>query len=280
MRFFKSKFFILCLVVAILLTLVPTVIAAFGGTDLLRSFLGTVAKPFTMCASGVANAFNGFVDTFTEFEALKAENQALREELEEYKNKEYNEEILKNQNDWLKDYINIHEQNPEFIFTDAMLVSREAGNYSTILTFNKGSLHGIKRGSPVLTEKGLLGRVCELGADWCKVETVAEPSSSIGVYTDRTRAKAIVEGNAELSRDGLCKMTYISNTDLQIGDKLYTAGGDSGLYPAGLLVGSVSDIYIDEITGELTATVTPAADLTDLSAISDVLVICGYERNN
>ena len=73
MRFFKSKFFILCLVVAILLTLVPTVIAAFGGTDLLRSFLGTVAKPFTMCASGVANAFNGFVDTFTEFEALKAE---------------------------------------------------------------------------------------------------------------------------------------------------------------------------------------------------------------
>lgn len=280
MRFFKSKFFILCLVVAILLTLVPTVIAAFGGTDLLRSVLGVAAKPFTMCASGVANAFNGFVDTFTEYDALKKENQALREELEEYKNKEYSEEILKNQNEWLKDYINIHEQNPEFIFTDALLISREAGNYSTLLTFNKGSLHGIKRGSPVLTEKGLLGRVCELGPDWCKVETITEPSSSIGVYTDRTRAKAIVEGNAELRRDGLCKMTYISNTDLQIGDRVYTAGGDSGLYPAGLLIGSVSDIYIDEVTGELTAAVTPAADLSDLSAISDVLIICGYERDN
>ena len=275
MSFFKSKFFILCLIAAILLTLIPTLIAAFGGTDLLRSALGTVAKPFTMCASGVANAFNGFVDTFTEYEALKAENQALKAELEEYKNKEYNEEILKEQNQWLKNYINLHEENPEFIFTDALLISREAGNYSTLLTFNKGSLHGIKKGSPVVTEKGLLGRVTELGLDWCRVEALTNPSVSIGVYTDRTGAKAVVSGSAELQRNGLCKMTYISNTDLQIGDRVYTAGGESGLYPSGLLVGSVSDIYVDEATGELTATLTPAADL---SSISEVLVICGYER--
>ena len=88
MNFFKSRFFILCLVAAIVLTLIPTLIAAFGGTDLLRSALGTVAKPFTMCGSGIANAFNGFVEIFTQYDELKEENAALREELEALKEKE------------------------------------------------------------------------------------------------------------------------------------------------------------------------------------------------
>ena len=95
MSFFKSRTFIFCLIAAILLTLIPTLIAAFGGTDLLRSALGTVAKPFTFCASSVANAFNGFVDVFTEYDDLKAENEALKEQLAEYEDKVYNEELLK-----------------------------------------------------------------------------------------------------------------------------------------------------------------------------------------
>ncbi len=277
MNFFKSKFFIFCLIAAILLALVPTLIAAFGGTDLLRSALGTVAKPFTLCASSVANAFNGFIEAFTEYDQLKAENQALKAELEEYKNKEYNEELLKEQNAWLKDYINLHDENPNFIFTDALLISREADNTSSLLTFNKGSVHGISIGNPVVTDKGLIGRVVEVGLDWCHALPITDTSSSMGVYTGITGAKAVVKGSANLRDKGLCKMTYISNTDLQMNDRVFTAGGDSSAYPAGLLVGSITDIYTDEATGELTATVTPAVDLTDLSEISGVLIICGYK---
>ena len=72
MKFFKSKVFIICLCVAIVLTVVPMLIAAFGGTDLLRSAAGTVAKPFTYVGSKVAQAFNGFIDVFTEYDELKA----------------------------------------------------------------------------------------------------------------------------------------------------------------------------------------------------------------
>ena len=157
MNFFRSKFFIFCLIAAILLALVPTVIAAFGGTDMLRSALGTVAKPFTMCASGIANAFNGFVDVFTEYDELKAENEKLKEQIKEYEDREYNEELLKEQNEWLKSYINIHNANPSLQFADARVIAREAGNYSTVITFNKGSAHGIQKNMPVITENGLIG---------------------------------------------------------------------------------------------------------------------------
>ena len=82
MKFFKSKVFIICLIAAIVLTLVPTLIAAFGGTDLLRSFAGTLAKPFSYVGSKFAEAFNGFSDVFTKYDELKEENESLKAELD------------------------------------------------------------------------------------------------------------------------------------------------------------------------------------------------------
>ena len=277
MKFFKSKAFIICLVCAIVLTLIPTMLAAFGGIDLLRSFAGTIAKPFTFVGSTVAEAFNGFVDVFSEYDELKAENESLKEELDAYKEKEYNEKLLQEQNDWLKDYINFHSSNPNFKLTDAKIVSREAGNYGTVITLNKGTAHSIKRNMPVITADGLLGYVSEVAIDWCKVTTVIEAKNSIGVYSERQGLQGILEGSIELREEGLCKMTFIDSADgIQIGDKIYTSGGSKSIYPADLYIGSVSEVKIDPITGEAVATVTPKIDFTKLSQISDVMVICGY----
>ena len=277
MKLFKSKAFIICLSVAIILTLIPTMLAAFGGMDLLRSFAGTVAKPFSLAGSKVAEAFNGFVDVFANYDELKEENEELRQELEEYKDKEYEEQLLREQNDWLKGYINFHSSNPSFKLTDAKIVSREAGNYGTVITLNKGTAHSIKKNMPVITADGLLGYVSEVSLDWCKVTTVIEAKNSIGVYSERQGLQGILTGSVELREEGLCKMSFIDSADgIQIGDKIYTSGGSKSIYPADLYIGSVSEIKIDEMTGEAVATVTPEIDFTKLSDISNVMIICGY----
>ena len=274
MKFFKSKAFIICLVCAIVLTLVPMLLAAFGGTDLLRSFAGTVAKPFNMAGSKVADAFNGFVDVFADYDDLKEENERLKEELEYYKDKEYEDDILREQNDWLKDYINFHSTNPSTKLTDAKIVSREAGNFGTVITLNKGSAHSIRKNMPVITADGLLGYVSEVALDWCKVTTIIEAKNSIGVYSERKGTQGILSGDVTLREHGVCKMTFINGADgVQIGDKIYTLSGSQSIYPANLYVGSVSDLKIDPITGEAVATVTPKIDFTKLSDISDVMII-------
>lgn len=277
MKFFKSKVFIICLIAAIVLTLVPTLIAAFGGTDLLRSFAGTLAKPFSYVGSKFAEAFNGFSDVFTKYDELKEENESLKAELDAYKEKEYDEELLREQNDWLKDYINFHASNPNFKLTDAKIVSREAGNYGTVITLNKGTAHGIKKNMPVITKDGLLGYVSEVALDWCKVTTVIEAKNSIGVYSERKGTQGVLSGDIELREQGLCKLNFIEGSDgIQIGDKIYTAGGAKSLYPADLYIGSVSEVKVDPVTGDVVATVTPKIDFTNLSDISDVMIICGY----
>ncbi len=281
MKFFKSKIFIICLIAAILLTLVPTLIAAFGGTDLLRSAVGTVAKPFAFCASSVANAFNGFLNVFSEYDELAAENERLREELESYRDKEYSEDVLKKQNEWLAEYLNLHNEHPELALKDARVIAREAGNYSTCLTLNRGSLHGVKKGMPVVTGDGLLGYISEIGADWSRVSTIIEPKNSTGVYTDRAGAIGVLEGEADLQYDGLCKMLFIQGQkNVQAGDRIYTSGGEGSMYPSGLFVGSVKALDIDRNTGEMVATVEPAVDFTDISSVVGVMIVCGYEGGN
>jgi rod shape-determining protein MreC len=226
----------------------------------------------------VANAFNGFVDVFANYDELKEENESLRAELGELKQKEYNEDLLREQNEWLKDYINLHYDKPELVFTDATVIAREADNYSTVLTLNRGSAHGVKRNMPVLTDKGLIGYVSELGLDWCRVTTITEPSSSIGVYTDRDKLLGVIEGDADLRREGLCRMKYIGGEgNVGIGDRIYTAGGKDSLYPSGLLIGEVSSVDIDEITGEMVATVAPSVDFSDLDSIRNVMIVSGIE---
>ena len=280
MKLFKSKAFIICLVSAIVLTLIPTLIGAFGGMDLLRSFAGTVAKPFTYVGSKIAEAANGFIDVFTKYDELKEENAQLKAELEAYKDKEYNEQILKEQNGWLKDYINFHSSNPTFKITDAKIISRESGNYGTVLTLNKGTIHKIQRNMPVITADGLIGYVSEVSLDWCKVTTVTEAKNSIGVYSERKGTQGVLSGSVELREQGLCEMTFIDNADgVQLGDKIYTLGGQKSIYPSGLYIGSVSEVRIDEITGEAIATVKPKINFTELSEISNVMIICGEVKN-
>ncbi len=277
MNFFKSKFFIISLICAVILTLVPTLIAAFGGTDLLRSALGTVAKPFTFCASSVANAFNGFVDVFTQYDDLKQENSELKEELEEYKNKEYDEELLRDHNNWLSEYINIHNSSPSLIFKEARVIAREASNTSVRLTLDRGTAHGVKKNMPVVTADGLLGYVNEVGIDWCGVLTVIEPSGSVGIYTERGNVLGILQGSPSLYSDGLCRMTYIeSDSNLIPGDRVFTAGGEKSIYPSGLLIGEIASVEVDPDTGALVATVKPSVDFTALSDIGGVLIVAGY----
>ena len=165
MSFYRSKFFIICIFIAILLVLIPSALSVFGYTDVLRSGLKTAAKPFEWLSSKSASAFSGFVSVFTEYDELKKENEELRAELEALENKDYENSVVKAENEWLKSYLNMKTKHPELVLSDALIVSRESGNYSTVLTLNRGSVHGIKRNYPVITADGVFGHVSEVGLD-------------------------------------------------------------------------------------------------------------------
>ena len=277
MKFLKSKFCLISVCVVAILVLGTALFSVLGWTGPLRSVAQTVAKPFTWCGARIADAVNGFADTFTEYDRLKEENESLRAEVEALKGGEYEAELLQEENAWLKEYLKLATDHPELSLTDARIIARESDNYSTVLTLDRGSVHGVKAEMPVVTDRGVFGYVKEVGLDWCRVVSIVETASSAGAYTDRGGVLGIVEGDPDLRGGGTCRMTYIENTaDIRIGDRVYTAGGKGSLYPPGLLIGEVVSITADEYTHTLVAEVRPAVDFTAVDELSRVMILTGY----
>ena len=276
MKFFKSKFFIISVIVALILVLVPSMLSVFGYSGLVRNAIKTAATPFEWCGRQIADSVNGFVSVFTEYDELLAENKELKEKIESLENDAYENAVLRDQNDWLKQYLNLKEQNNTFSITNATVISREAGNYATVLTVNKGTVHGVKKNMPVITEDGVFGYVSECGVDWAKVVSIVETASAVSVYSDRTGVTGVVEGDSTLRKDGFCVMTYIaSNADIKVGDKIFTSG-NGNIYPSGLLVGEIAEISADEATRTLSATIKPSVDFENIEDIKNIMIVMGY----
>lgn len=275
MRFEKTRVFLICGICAVALAIVTALFAAIGFTGPLRSVLKTVATPFEWCGTQVANAANGFVEVFTDYDRLVAENEELRREVAALKDQVQDDTILKEENAWLKEYLAISDDSPELRLAEARVIGRTTDNYSTVLTLNRGTVHGVKNNMPVITPDGVFGYVKEAGLDWCKVVSLIETVSSIGAYVERTGALGVVQGDINLRDDGLCVMTYVDkNAAPRIGDRVYTQGGEGSHYPPDLLIGEIVSVRPDD--SGLVVEIRPAVDLSGIDTVSRLMVVCGY----
>ena len=262
--------------VVLAVTLITGVLYLAGLSGPIKLVLGTVAKPFMWIGSFAADGVNGFVEVFAEYNRLKAENEALKAENESLKENAHNSEILKEENAWLKEYIGVSgEVLPTM--TDARVIARQNDGYKISLTLNKGSVHGVKTGMPVITAEGVFGQVTEAGLDWCRVESMIENGVSVGVRSERTGDTGVVEGDTALREQGVCRMNYISrDSELLVGDRIYTSGGVGSTYPSGLYVGEVKELGYDTASGQMYALITPGADLASSEKIDRLMIITGY----
>ena len=277
-KFLKSRFFIISLLLAIVLVTVPTVLSIMGQGDYVRSALGVVATPFRYVFTSVAESIDGFVSYFGEFDRINAENRILKDKIAELENKISAAEAIDEENRWLYGYLGLKREHIDYEFEAARVVGRESGNYMTVFTLNRGSMHDIEPNMPVVTEDGIVGYVSEVGMNWCKVVTILETASSVGAYVERSGELGLVEGVYELKGSGVCKMSYLpSEADIRVGDVILSSGIGS-FYPRGLVIGKVTELVPDEYSRTLEAVVEPAADLSDIRNVMIIRSFTAYTK--
>ncbi|MBQ4140334.1 MAG: rod shape-determining protein MreC [Clostridia bacterium] len=274
LKLIKSRFFLISLAVALLLSIVPGVLCAMGQGSYVRSALVTVSTPFRWAFTKIGEGISGFSLYFRTLDELREENNALRDELEGYKNLVYDAELIGEENEFLSSFLGIKEEHVDFLFEDATVVGRESTNYRTVYTLSKGTLHGIKVNMPIITDTGLVGHITEVGATWSKAVLITETASAVGAYIERSGVLGIVEGTYELRTEGICRMVYIEpDSDIRVGDKVLTSGIGE-VYPRGIVIGKVTEITMDENSRMLTALIEPSADL---ESISKLMIITEYQ---
>lgn len=275
MRIFQNKFFLICLCIALVLTIVPSIFAVMGYRGLAKNIVGTVTMPVRWVATVVGDAFEGWGKYFGTMKALNEENQALIDENEALKEQLQNAELLEKENERLRDYLDMKNKYPSFAMEEGMVISHSSGNYITNFTLNRGTLHGIQPNMPVITKDGIVGYVVEVGLNWCMVSTLIETATSVGAYIPRSEVVGIVSGDYSMRHEGTCKIGYIdAEADIEVGDTVYSSGTGS-VYPADLKIGTITAIEANEYDRTLVATITPAVDF---SSLKWVMIITGYQN--
>ena len=281
---FRSKFFIISLIVICVLTMSTIVLNLSGHGSLVSDITNIILTPFQRFADIVKNGFSGFANYFTEIDSLRDEIADLKQRLEISEALNEDSRKLREENAKLYDFYDLKKERIDYEFQPAKITSRTPGNFLSYLIINKGSLNNIEKDMPVVAAKPsaagtgydymIVGYVSEVGLMSSKVVPFIRTGESVGAYIERTDETGIVTGDFKLEKDGICRLENLSkDAVLEINDKIYSSG--SGIYPENLYIGDVINVESDALSQTMTGYVKPAVNFNE---IKDVMVILKFER--
>lgn len=253
------------------------VFAAFSARDragAAENLVGAAAEPGQTAASGVGGWLQGLFSYFGSVKSLRAENEALKQENVALDKQVRDTEGLTQENQELRAMLNLMKTESKLDLVAAQVIAKDPSNWYSSFTINKGSNDGILKNQPVLTaNKELIGQVYKVGSNWAEIITILDPDSGVGSMIERSKDLGVVEGDTALLQQGLCRIGYLArDTDIKIGDYIETSGM-GGVYPKGLLIGTVLEIGEDHTNMSKYATVQPAVSIGKLS---QVCVLTGF----
>lgn len=113
-----------------------------------------------------------------------------------------------------------------------------------------------RRNQPVITDRGLVGRVVVSAGRYAKVLLLTDPSLAVSAMVARNRQRGLVRGGG----DGPLSLEHIpSRADVRPGDEVVTAGID-GIFPRGIPIGRVLEVGDGGAGLFRRVTVVPAID--------------------
>jgi rod shape-determining protein MreC len=226
-------------------------------SNLRINLLDIFAKPLETLSS-----ISSFFESIVPFHSLRQENSTLRDRINILNRKIETYKVIQDENDRLKGLLNFRKTVP-YSTVPAQVIGRDPSNWSNSLIIEKGMVDGLSRNRAVISTKGLVGRIVELGKRSAKVLLITDPNSKVGVMIQRNRQGGILVGTP----DGKCRMIYIAlDSDVAAGDRVLTAGLGS-IFPKDVLVGEV--VSVDKEPGRLYkyAVIKTAEDLSRLEEV-------------
>lgn len=163
------------------------------------------------------------------------------------------------------------------------VIARDDGyGWWQTIRIDKGHDEGIAVNMPVMTPDGVVGRVIEVNSHSCDVLLISDRSFKVSVRFEQDGAYGILQGSGISFRGDhgfgvLCspspaRVDYVrKDLDIKTGEIVVTSGF-GGVFPAGLVVGRVIGMNLDETGLFQVAEVAPAADMARLQ---QVLVVTG-----
>ena len=243
----------------------------------LANAANVIASPFRAAYTGVADWFNDKQNYYRDTTALQEENAALKKRLAEMEAAIRQAEQDSAENERLKSLLGLQSQRPDLTsdLQAAMITEHTVTNWTSTLTIDKGTRHGLEVNDCVISETGaLVGVISEVGTNWATILTLVDTDTSLGAQVFRTGDLGLAQGNFSLMGEKRLRMAFLPADCTLLGGDLVVTSGLGGFYPAGLVIGSVAEVQLDDSGAMSHAILEPAVDF---GALVEVFVIRSFD---
>ncbi len=275
--FFKSFFVRALGVLALALVGAMIYSASTGGIATLpEKLIGVVVTPLQSVVTGVSDGVSGFIDRLTgsgdlheRLAALEKENAELRQQIVDYNQ-------IKQENEWYSEILGLHERQPDYTFASGRVIGRDPSDVYGNFTISAGTNADVAVNDPVITTDGsLIGVVEEVGLTYAKVRTILDVESKVSAQISRTGDTGYTSSHSlDMIREKTITLSTLERSSgAAIGDYIVTSG-IGGVYPSGLLIGTVTGVSGAADGMTLNAEVELFADVYDLK---QVMVITSFD---
>lgn len=239
----------------------------------LNTFESLIKDSVTFAEKIVLTPFNYICDLVKDFNELKEvrkENDNLKLSIEridaiEAENIELRREIAA-----LKEELNIEYVLSDYDKLNATVLSRNIGYWYNTITIDKGSYNGVETDMVAVNSTGLIGKVIKTTTFTSDIRLITTSDTnnriSVSISNGENKLNGLIKGYDY--KENKLEVEGISNTEeVNIGDKVYTSGL-GGVFPSGILIGSVESITTDEYDLAKIIKVTPSADFDDINYVT------------
>lgn len=210
----------------------------------------------------LANRVRGFLDHYLFLVGKAKENKSLIEEIEKLKTEVGRYQDVLEENKRLKTLLSLKESQSTYIAT-VRVIGRDPGNWFRTIVVDKGEKDGLKKDMTAISHSGIVGRIYKVMPGTAKILLITDHGSSLAARVLRTRDEGILEGTV----GGLCRLKYIrQSSEIKVGDVLLSSGLD-GVFPKGLIIGTVSKVERKKSGFFQEIDVTPSTDITKLEEV-------------
>ena len=229
--------------------------ARFRYVEGLRSTFALVAYPLQRVATAPFQLFSSIGGYFTTQSSLREENDKLRARALSLAQDAQRYQAAEAEAAQLRRLIGAAERvEVQAMPAEVLYAGRDP--YAHKVFIDRGAQHGVKPGSPVADENGVVGQVTRVHPLLSEVTLLTDQDQAIPVQVVRNGLRAVAFGGGA---SGMLELRFMAAiAEIQEGDRLVTSGID-GTYPAGLPVATVVKIERDPEQGFAHVVCKPAA---------------------
>jgi rod shape-determining protein MreC len=238
----------------------------------LGRFASSAIAPMQRAVSGVVEPISDFFSSLAELPSLAQQNEELRRQVDDLKtSRQLNQEYL-DRIETLEQLLGLQTIMSRTIA--ARVIGSGVSNFEWTITIDRGSNDGVEVDMPVVTGDAaaarLVGRVVQVTPISSMVQLLIDRDFAVAGKLATSQEAGLVMGRGEedLRMGHLRPGIEVSETEPE---SVFTVGyevnGQPGLYPAGILIGTVSRAFSEPDAPESFVTIRPAVDFATLQHV-------------